>query len=136
MITFNYRREKSEITGDILRPVASIEFRNKDGVWIELRPYIDSGVDITLVPLTFGRLLGLELKKEEIKHLRGIGGVGVPVVIKEVDARINGTEFPVRVAWALEEDLPPLLGRVDIFDRFTITFDQCKKIVIFESNDG
>ncbi len=136
MITFNYRREKSAITGDILRPVASIEFRSKDGGWIELRPYIDSGADITLIPLTFGRLLGLELKKEEIKHLRGIGGVGVPVVIKEIDTRINGTEFSVRVAWALEEDLPPLLGRVDIFDRFTITFDQRKEIVTFESNDG
>ena len=59
MITFNYRREKSEITGNILRPVASIEFRSKDDEWIELRPYIDSGADITLIPLTFGRLLGL-----------------------------------------------------------------------------
>ncbi|MEA1864340.1 MAG: hypothetical protein U9N46_03965 [Euryarchaeota archaeon] len=121
MITFNYRREKSEITGDILRPVASIEFKSKDGVWIELRPYIDSGADITLIPLTFGRLLGLELRKEEIKHLRGVGGAGVPVVITEVDTRINNAEFPVRVAWALEEDLPPLLGRTDIFDRFVVT---------------
>jgi len=136
MITFNYRREKSEITSDILRPVASIEFRSKDGVWIELRPYIDSGADITLIPLTFGRLLGLELKKEEIKHLRGVGGAGVPVVITEVDTRIGDAEFPVRVAWVLEDDLPPLLGRVDIFDRFTITFDQRKEIVIFEPDDG
>ncbi|MEA3324559.1 MAG: hypothetical protein U9Q37_05390 [Euryarchaeota archaeon] len=105
-------------------------------MWIELRPYIYSGVDITLIPLTFGRLPGPELKKEEIKHLRGIGGVGVPVVIKEVDTMINGTEFPVRVAWAPEEDLPPLLERVDIFDRFAITFDQRKEIVMFESDDG
>lgn len=105
-------------------------------MWIELRPYIDSGADITLIPLTFGRLLGLELKKEEIKHLRGVGGAGVPVVITEVDTRINDTEFSVRVAWALEEDLPPLLGRVDIFDRFTITFDQHREIVMFESNAG
>ena len=134
MITFNYRREKSEITGDILRPVASIEFKSKDGVWIELRPYIDSGADITLIPLTFGRLLGLELKKEEIKHLRGVGGAGVPVVITEVDTKINDTEFPVRVAWALEEDLPPLLGRTDIFDRFVVTFDQRREVVIFESD--
>ncbi len=134
MITFNYRREKSEITGDILRPVASIEFKSKDGVWIELRLYIDSGADITLIPLTFGRLLGLELKKEEIKHLRGVGGAGVPVVITEVDTKINDTEFPVRVAWALEEDLPPLLGRTDIFDRFVVTFDQRREVVIFESD--
>ncbi len=105
-------------------------------MWIKLRQYIDSGADITLIPLTFGRLPGPELKKEEIKHLRGIGGVGVSVVIKKVDTRVSGTEFPVRVAWALEEDLPPLLGRVDIFDRFTITFDQRKEIVMFEPDDG
>ena len=105
-------------------------------MWIELRPYIDSGADITLIPLTFGRLLGLELKKEEIKHLHGVGGAGVPVVITEVDTRIGDAEFPVRVAWVLEDDLPPLLGRVDIFDRFTITFDQRKEIVIFEPDDG
>ena len=60
----------------------------------------------------------------------------MPAVIKEVDTRINGTEFPARVAWVLEEDPPPLMGRVDIFDKFTITFDQRKEIVMFESDDG
>jgi len=135
-IVFRYREEESEITGKILRPVASLEFKSRDAEWIEIRMYIDSGADITLIPLSFGRLLGLELKKEDIKHLRGVGGGEVPVIVTNVEIRMNALEFPVGVAWALEEDVPPLLGRSDLFDRFRIVFDQSKRVVIFEDSKG
>ncbi len=36
-IVFRYREEASEITGNILRPVASLEFKSLDGEWIEIR---------------------------------------------------------------------------------------------------
>jgi predicted aspartyl protease len=131
-IEFSYREEESEITGKILRPVAALEFRSKDGEWIEIRTYIDSGADITLIPLSFGRLLGLDLKKEDIKHLRGVGGGEVPVIVTKVDIRIDGIEFPIGVAWALEEEVPPLLGRSDVFDKFTVVFNQSKRSIIFQ----
>ena len=134
MIVFNYRKEKSTITGNILRPIASVKFKSKENSWIELRLYIDSGADITLIPLSFGRLLGLELKKEDIKRLTGVGGTSIPVVITEVEIKINDIAFPVNIAWALEEDIPPLLGRTGIFNKFVIIFDQNKKIVTFNSN--
>jgi len=134
MIVFNYRKEKSTITGNILRPIASVKFKSKENTWIELRLYIDSGADITIIPLSFGRLLGLELKKEDIKQLTGVGGTSIPVVITEVEIKINDIVFPIDIAWALEEDIPPLLGRTSIFDKFVITFDQTKKIIIFDSN--
>jgi len=135
-IVFKYREEESEITGKILRPVASLEFKSRDGEWIEIRMYIDSGADITLIPLSFGRLLGLELKKEDIKHLRGVGGGEVPVIVTNAEIRMNNLEFPIGVAWALEEDVPPLLGRSDLFDRFKIVFDQSEKVIIFENKSS
>lgn len=135
-IVFRYREEASEITGKILRPVASLEFKSLDGEWIEIRMYIDSGADITLIPLSFGRLLGLELKKEDIKHLRGVGGGEVPVIVTNAEIRMNELEFSICIAWALEEDVPPLLGRSDLFDRFRIVFDQSKRVVIFEDSKG
>ena len=64
-IEFRYREEKSEMIGTILRPVASLEFRSRGCEWIEIRMYIDSGADMTLIPLSFGRSLSLELKKDE-----------------------------------------------------------------------
>ena len=136
-IEFRYREEESEITGKILRPVATLEFRSKSrsGEWIEIRMYIDSGADMTLIPLSFGRLLGLELRKEDIKHLRGVGGGEVPVIITKVDIRIDDVEFPIDVAWALEEDVPPLLGRTDVFDRFKIMFNQGSRSIIFEESN-
>lgn len=134
MIVFNYRNEKSTITGNIFRPIASVKFKSKENTWIKLRLYIDSGADITIIPLSFGRLLGLELKKEDIKQLTGVGGTSIPVVITEVEIKINDIVFPINIAWALEEDIPPLLGRTSVFDKFVITFDQNKKIIIFDSN--
>ncbi|MCD4768189.1 MAG: aspartyl protease family protein [Methanosarcinales archaeon] len=134
MIVFNYRKEKSTITENIFRPIASVKFKSKENAWIKLRLYIDSGADITIIPLSFGRLLGLELKKEDIKQLTGVGGTSIPVVITEVEIKINDIVFPINIAWALEEDIPPLLGRTGVFDKFTITFDQNKKIIIFDSN--
>ncbi|MBL7118070.1 MAG: retroviral-like aspartic protease [Candidatus Syntrophoarchaeum sp.] len=134
-IEFRYREEESEITGTILRPVAALEFKSRSGEWIEIRMYIDSGADMTLIPLSFGRLLGLELRKEDIKHLRGVGGGEVPVIVARVDIRMDDVEFPIDVAWALEEDVPPLLGRTDIFDRFKIMFNQGSRSIIFEESN-
>lgn len=130
-IEFRYREEESEITGTILRPVASLEFKSGSGEWIEIRMYIDSGADMTLIPLSFGRLLGLALRKEDIKHLRGVGGGEVPVIVARVDIRMDDVEFPIDVAWTLEEDVPPLLGRLDVFDRFDVEFKQHKRVILF-----
>ena len=134
-IEFRYREEESEITGKILRPVAALQFKSRSGEWIEIRMYIDSGADMTLIPLSFGRLLGLELRKEDIKHLRGVGGGEVPVIVARVDIRMDDVEFPINVAWALEEDVPPLLGRTDVFDRFKIMFNQGSRSIIFEESN-
>ena len=80
-------------------------------------------------------MLGLELRKEDIKHLRGVGGGEVPVIITKVDIRMDDVEFSINVAWALEEDVPPLLGRTDVFDRFKIMFNQGSRSIIFEESN-
>ena len=56
----------------------------------------------------------------------------MPIIIKKVKMRIGEQEFDARVAWCLEEDVPPLLGRIDVFNRFKITFDEENKEIIFE----
>jgi len=46
--------------------------------------------------------------------------------------RIGDIELEPRVGWALIEEAPPLLGRLDIFDKFNITFKEKEGIVLFE----
>jgi hypothetical protein len=60
MITFKYRNETSP-RGRILRPVADVEIQSVGGAWIECHPYIDSGADVTLIPFSMGKLLGLKM---------------------------------------------------------------------------
>jgi hypothetical protein len=128
---FKYRKEFSKTLGVIYRPVAEVIFINADK---EVRdfPYVDSGADITLIPRSVGELLGFELGNEEIKEMGGVGGSKVPTILKTLKVRIGEFEFPIKIAWALVEDVPPLLGRVDVFDKFEVTFRQKEKITEFK----
>jgi len=46
--------------------------------------------------------------------------------------KIGEKVLPILVAWALIEEVPPLLGRADVFDYFKITFLQKERKIIFE----
>lgn len=131
MIVFKYRKETGRRNITIYRPVADVEFKGLAGEWIECHPYIDSGADLTLLPLSLGRLLGLEIEKDRIEELHGLGRQGIPVIFKNVEVKIGEYEFEAEVAWALSEEVVPLLGRMGIFDNFHINFRQDKKIIEF-----
>lgn len=131
MIVFNYKKRPTRIPGQfIYRPVAEVYLRYKLGKWLRFNPYIDSGADNTLVPLSVGKLLGLELDKNKIEEVKGIKG-NIPVIYHKVNVGIGEFTLQVHIAWALVEDVPPLLGRTDIFDFFNITFKQKAGIIIF-----
>ena len=132
MPTFNYRKMESSLVGTIERPVAEILMESAEGEWIEFHPFIDSGADITLIPYSFGLMLGLSKNLGEIKELKGVRGIGLPVVITRVKMRIEEMELNPRIAWALIEGVPPLLGRLDIFDKFNITFKEKEGVILFE----
>jgi len=131
VVTFTYRKERGKITGVVYRPVAKIYIKSEEGEWIPFAPYIDSGADITLIPYTLGLKLGFEITKEII-NLHGVRGIGLPVEIRRVKMRIGEIELEPKVAWALIEEAPPLLGRLDIFDKFNITFKEKEGVIIFE----
>jgi hypothetical protein len=131
VIKFRYHRERG-IFGEIYRPIAEIELQKADGRWAEFHPYIDSGADITLIPYSMGLYLGFKSPEGKIEELRGVRGVALPVEIRKVKMKIGDMELEPRVAWALIEEAPPLLGRLDIFDKFNITFKEKEGVIFFE----
>ena len=58
-IEFDFRREKSSLFDEILRPVARVTLSHKNIVIPQVF-YVDSGADITLIPRSIGELLLLE----------------------------------------------------------------------------
>jgi len=131
MIKFRYRKEASIITGEVLRPVADVILESAASR-VEVAMYIDSGADITIVPLGLGKALGFkQLPTDEIREIRGVSGSGVPYLLKKAHITLNGKRLKIRIAWALVEEVPLLLGRLDIFPEFKITFDEKQELIIF-----
>lgn len=132
MVTFKYKKEGlGGIFGKVtLRPVATVYLQAKDGKWYTFQPYIDSGADLTLLTKSMGELIGLTSQNKKVDHLGGVG-TGVPVIYTKIHMKIDDKEFDARVAWAQIHDVPPLLGRADIFNKFKITFDEAKEEITF-----
>lgn len=134
MIEFKYKEQlKIDSTGIpfiVKRPNAVVTVSNK-GQSYTLDMLVDSGADISIIPKVTGESLGLEIKSEkEIETIGGIGG-SIPIVIREIDLKIGSEEFSAKIGWSLEEDIIPILGREDIFDRFHIEFLQDIETVRF-----
>ncbi len=128
-VRFPYQQDKSALFGKIYRPLIEFEVRVDDD-WIPIAGILDSGADVTLLPKSFLEAFCFEPAKEEVKEARGIGEGRIPVVIKTIRIRFAGIEFDCRIAIALVEDVPYILGREDIFDNFEIIFRQKHKEII------
>jgi len=131
LVEFTYRKEKSGILGDILRPVAQLEIKSEKTDWFPIIMYIDSGADITLVPRNFGSLLNLDLT-ENLGQIRGIGEAIVPLSLQDVKLRIEKHEIRIKIAVALINEVPYVLGRYDFFKLFKISFQEYENKVVVE----
>jgi len=129
-IEFDFRAEGSGLFGAIRRPVARVVLERGQVKLPEIF-YVDSGADVTLIPLSVGELLGFTiLRTHEITEIKGIGEKGVPILIRRLKMWLGDYGFTARVAWCLTEGVPPLLGREDVFKLFSVTFERNRATVI------
>jgi hypothetical protein len=92
---------------------------------------VDSGADITLIPRSLGEFLGFSFAGEKIREIRGIGEGKIPYIIKTLVIKIEKYEFQARIGITLIEEVPLILGRLDVFDNFNIEFRQKDRFTIF-----
>lgn len=85
--------------------------------------YIDSGADMTLVPSDFGKLLGMDLTRDK-ELLAGVAGAPLRVSLQSAEVKIGSTVQRAKIAVALRNDVPYLLGREGLFKAFRITFEE------------
>ncbi len=129
IVEFKYRTEKSR--GEVVyRPAAEV-LLEANGKKLLISPYIDSGADITLIPKSAGEILNLKLTKEAMEELSGIGERKVAVIYKMVKMTVGEEIFECRIAWALIEEVPPILGRKDVFEHFAVLFQEWDKKILF-----
>jgi hypothetical protein len=130
-ISFPYLKERSRIFGVVTRPIARVILQRKYPQWM----YVDSGADMSLIPLSVGRLIGLTRTREDrLQKIFGISRSSVSIIVKKISMRVGSSEFNARVAWSQDEEVPLLLGRMDVFPKFTVTFKESNQLTTFSTS--
>lgn len=120
-LIFPYRYKRIPL-GKVVDPLIQIQIKAIYG-WQQVWILVDTGADTTTLPLQFAKRLGVSFDHSKKEKLAGIGNEvvwGYPTVI---DLRINGKPLSVRTHLLETYQDILLLGRMDVFDKFTLVFD-------------
>ncbi|MEW6481975.1 MAG: aspartyl protease family protein [bacterium] len=132
MIEFSFEKVSSEKFGEVLKPVIPVTIigmKRKVNVFMLL----DSGADISMIPYSVGEAIGIEFDLSMRGEVCGIGEGSVPYVVSKVRFRIKDIEIPSRIGWALIEEVPLILGRLDVFQKFAIEFREFENKIFLKS---
>jgi len=103
---------------------------------LDIEALIDSGADMSVLPLEMAEQLGLNLERS-INPCRGIGGETnsaediIRVRLTDGD-EVRAFGMPVKILLDAKWDIPPLLGRQGFFTEFAITFNERRNMITLE----
>jgi hypothetical protein len=130
MSIHKWRRLPTQHFGEVWVPFAQISLRAVAGDLHTLLLQIDSGAVISLLGRSIADLLGVQLESGRRVELSGVGGSTTTAWMHEIDtvfARPHPQREPIRArvryAIATHDEVPNLLGRLDVFDRLQFDFD-------------
>ena len=92
----------------------------------------DTGADVTSLPASAAEKLGIDLDKCPQDSMVGYEGTPVLVYKSQIKINFNNKELIVPCVFNPNEDVPILLGRVGIIDRFNIILDSKNKEITLE----
>ena len=129
MIEFPFEKSRSKKLGQILKPIIPVTIIGaKQSITIHM--LLDSGADLSLIPYSVGEAIGLELDMENRSEVQGIGEGSIPYILSQVKIEIGNVEASVRIGWALIEEIPLILGRLDVFQQFSVEFREFENKII------
>lgn len=101
----------------------------------ELIPFsflFDTGADVTSFPASAAEKLGIDLDKCSQEPMTGYEGTTILVYKSQIKINFNKKGFIVPCVFNPNEEVPILLGRAGILNRFNIFLDGKRKEIIFE----
>jgi len=135
-LKFPFEYAEIEGLGKLFYPIVKLELKTVYG-WKEFDFLVDTGADVTTIPLQLLLVLGIDKKKLKAGETLGVGGIKVKTWEFKFPVKIGNSEFEI-MATAVdskEDSMPLLLGRKDIFEeRFNLILDSKNKIVELQEN--
>ena len=123
---FNY----TKFQGRFL-PIISIRLKGKE--WVEFRAFVDSGAGYSIFQAEMAEILGLRLENGTESYVTVGDGSQIKVYIHRVKVKIAELEFDASIGFSRHLGIGfNIIGRLDIFDRFKVCFDESERVVEFQ----
>ena len=133
-IRFPYAERSHSLFGTIKRPLMTLHLHSSlFDQWLVLNEVlVDTGADISVVPLPLGQILVDHIEEGQPTHLGGVvSSVAMfNAFVHRVQAKVDEKPFEMPIAIALSETIPPIFGQKDALDRFTARFVKGQELII------
>lgn len=118
---FPYKKIRTDI-GIIPYPLITVKlFAQKQ--LIDTDFVVDTGADITTLPKYLASELGIDLSKLERGSSQGIGEGRIQTWETKIKIIIGNVDLKIRCSFVSSNKIPPLLGKIDVFNKFNLFFD-------------
>jgi hypothetical protein len=118
---FPFERRQSRRFGEVLVPFVPIRVVGPKRALL-LSMCVDSGADLSVLPFFVGRTLGFQPNPGNRGECRGIGQGKLLYTLVTATIEVGGAKAECRMAWSLSDDVPAILGRLDVFRQLAIEF--------------
>jgi len=133
-LTFPYIEKEHHIFGKITRPLVRLAFfSERFKKWLEVGQVLaDTGADISVIPLPLGQILVSDVEKGIPMLVGGIlsSEMSVNAYVHRIKAQIGVHSFEMPIAVSLSSVIPPIWGRREALDRFTVSFVRGQELVL------
>jgi hypothetical protein len=123
-------REDHTSYGPLLTPMIRLAMHTVYG-WQFGWFVLDSGADFTSLPESLAEDLGVHLASCPLEGVRGIEGRILPARVGTVVLAFGKELIAVRCHFLKSKNAPYILGRMDVFSRFNIYFNNKARKVVF-----
>jgi len=119
---FPYKHVRSDVFGEVLIPVAKIFLRGREEIGVDV--VVDSGAVVSIFPRSLCDLIGLVFEDGKRASVRSATGEEIRILVHRVGMRIGDFVFDAQVAFSEVENIPYVLGRLDVFDEVEVRFER------------
>lgn len=124
MPVYKWQRRPTKHFGPVWFPIARLDLEAKNGQFHPIALQIDSGAVVSLLRNSMADLLAVPLESGQKIDLTSVGGASSMAYVHTIRTRFDEHLIGnVRFAIAESEQVPNLLGRLDVFDNLQIGFD-------------
>lgn len=129
-LKFPYRKKEINL-GVVVEPLIQASIKASYG-WQPAWFLVDTGADTTTISAKFATQLGIRFDSREKTRLYGIGKQTTYGYPGKLTLKINGITFAARSYFLDSDRNILLLGRMDLFDKFSLLFDNKNNEVAFK----